>query len=109
VLLITLFFSYTFYWLIEKRIRKKYLFCDSEGIVFNFNGDKLYWYEIDDISSSFYRTTTTIICVKEEFRAVVGQRLGAKKTMEIYRIEWAILGHAEKFHNELINSLKKYK
>ena len=47
------------FWILKKRISGKDLYCDEEGGVVNFKGDKIFWSEIEDIRTSSFKYKTT--------------------------------------------------
>jgi hypothetical protein len=99
-------FSWGIYWLIEKRLRKKYLYCDWDGVVINFKGLKVYWNEIESVHSYTYYDEYFVVRIKDEYRGIVSKRSGSKKDIQYFFIIGSIIGNAGKFNDEIKNFLK---
>ena len=98
------------FYLWRKRIAGKGFYWDDKGIVIDLKGNKVYWYEIEDIK--FYKSSVTHMkstVIYPHYTNHEKIRIRHKKLMTTtaHSIEWYLIEKPKEMHQNLIQSWRE--
>ncbi|OCA87990.1 hypothetical protein A8F94_09180 [Bacillus sp. FJAT-27225] len=108
LMIMGLFFLSIGLYLFRNRINGQGFFWDDEGVVVDYNGNKVFWDEIEDIqmrrSGDGYRST--VIYAHYSHHEKIRLRHGQKLPTPDHAIQWTWISQPKKFHSELLKAWK---
>jgi hypothetical protein len=103
-------FYFVSFYLIYFRVKSEGLYCDDEGIVVNFQGDKIFWHEVEIVEPTrLHALTATTIYLKDEFIETVNKRIRTRFKRKNFSISHEIIDRPAKFEKEIISKFNQYK
>ncbi|MDF2556924.1 MAG: hypothetical protein K0R71_752 [Bacillales bacterium] len=97
-------FYYT-YNLLKMRKEGKGYFWDSEGIVIDFEGNKVYWFEIESIKYFNYKSgRSTVIYPHYSYHEKIRIRRKKRLGTPAHTIDWFTIENSKEFHDNLMKA-----
>ncbi|MGN4443355.1 hypothetical protein ACTFOB_00160 [Bacillus cereus group sp. MYBK79-1] len=103
ILIIPGIFIYYSFYLLKKRRENTGFYWDDEGIIIDLDGNKVYWYEIEDIVySGFPDTKATVISTHYTHHENIRIRHKKWQPTIAHIIYWYLMAQPKDYHKNLI-------
>jgi hypothetical protein len=87
-----------------KRLKGKGIYWDEEGVILNFKGNKVYWYEIEKIELKKRGGKSTLIFPHNTYCGTIQKRHHKGLPRTCYAILWFEIENPNEFHKNLIKA-----